>query len=240
MGSDPDAFTSTDQVCLASMSGLRPEPIPSPFGAKTGGQPLIRVDGCVSVLNKGSMSRWLKQFLFGIWGLLLIPLITPILEKWLEENVFFDPNGMATTVFNNLLALGQQRWFKFVLVFLTGIVIGVSLEWLNRKSDERKAYELRSLGSKFHSLSDSIKTRTASSGWPDDVSDLKPAILSAFISARKFGLWAPNEHVYQLPDASFLCEYFRCVGKLLEEGHFDNASSEALSWRPFLDKTKPS
>ena len=83
------------------------------------------------------MSKWLKQFLFGIWGLLLIPLIRPILEKWLKENVFSDPNGMAstvfhnamaTTVFNNLLALGQQRWFKFVSVFLTGIVIGVSLE----------------------------------------------------------------------------------------------------------------
>jgi hypothetical protein len=193
------------------------------------------------------MSKWLKQFLFGMWGLLLIPLIMPFLAKWLEENVFSDPNGMATTVFpnamaatvfDNLLALGQQRWFKFALVFLTGIVIGVSLEWLNRKSDERKASELRSLGSKFRSLSDSIKTRTASSGWPDSVRDLKPAILSAFISANKFNLWAPNEHVYQLPDASFLCEYFRCVGKLLEDGHFDKASSEALSWKPFLDKVK--
>ena len=193
------------------------------------------------------MSKWLKQFLFGIWGLLLIPPITPILEKWLEENVFSDPGGMAaagfpnamaTTVFNNLLALGQQRWFKFALVFLTGIVIGVSLEWLNRKSDERKASELRSLGSKFRSLSDSIKIRTASSGWPDNVRDLKPAILSVFISARKFDLWVPNEHVYQLPDASFLCEYFRCVGKRLEDGHFDKANSEALSWKPFLDKVK--
>ena len=48
----------------------------------------------------------------------------------------------------------------------------------------------------------------------DNVRDLKPAILSAFISANKFGLWVPNEHVYQLPDASFLCEYFKCVGKL--------------------------
>ena len=193
------------------------------------------------------MSNWLKQFLFGIWGLLLIPLSMPVLEKWLEENVFFDPNGMATTVFrnamatavfNNLRALGQQHWFKFVLVFLTGIVVGVSLEWLGRKSDEKKASELRSLGSKFRSLSDSIKSRTASSGWPDNVRDLKPAMLSAFISARKFDLWVPNEHVYRLPDASFLCEYFRCVGKLLEDGHFDNANSEALSWRPFLDKVK--
>jgi hypothetical protein len=133
--------------------------------------------------------------------------------------------------------LGQLRWFKFAVVFLTGIVIGVSLEWLSRKSDEKKASELRSLGSKFRSLSDSIKIRTAS-GWPDNVRDLKPAILSAFISANKFDLWVPNEHVYQLPDASFLCEYFRCVGKLLEDGHFDKANSEALSWKPFLDKAK--
>src|SRR3981081_3045041 len=193
------------------------------------------------------VSNSLKQFLFGICALLLIPLVTPILEKWLEENVFSDPNGMATTifpnamattVFNNLLALGQQRWFKFALVFLTGILVGVSLEWLNRKSDEKKATELRSLGSKFRSLSDSIKVRTAASGWPDNVRDLKPAILSAFISAKKFDLWVPNEHVYQLPDASFLCEYFRCVGKLLEDGHFDDANREALSWKPFLDKAK--
>jgi hypothetical protein len=190
------------------------------------------------------MSKWLKQLLFGIWGLLLIPLITPILKKWLEENVFSDPNDMATTVFrnavattafDNFLALGQQRWFKFALVFLTGIVIGVSLEWLNRKSDEKKASELRSLGSKFRSLSDSIKIRTASPGWPDNVRDLKPAIMSAFGSARKLHLWVPDEHVYQLPDASFLCEYFRCVGKLLEDGQFDKANSEAISWQPFLD-----
>jgi len=171
----------------------------------------------------------------------------PVLKKWLEENVFSDPNGVAATVFHsatvrtvfdNLLVLGQQRWFKFGLVFLTGIVVGVSLEWLNRKSDAKKSSELRSLGSKFRSLSDSIKIRTASAGWPDNVRDLKSAILSAFISARKFDLWVPNEHVYQLPDASFLCEYFRSVGKLLEDGHFDRASSEALSWKPFLDKVK--
>ena len=190
------------------------------------------------------MSKWLKQFLFGIWGLLLIPLIAPISKKWLEENLFSDPSGTATTVFRNvvatpifesLLALDQQRWFNFALVFWTGIVLGVSLEWLNRKSDEKKASELRSLGVKFRSLSDSLKIRSPSSGWPDNVGDLKPAITSAFNSATKFHLWAPDEHVYQLPDASFLCEYFRCVGKLLEDGQFDKANREALSWQPFLD-----
>ena len=188
------------------------------------------------------MSKWLKQLLFGIWGLLLIPLIMPILKSWLEENAFSDPaataafrNVVATPFFEDLLALRQKRWFEFVLVFWSGIVLGVSLEWLSRKSDERKASELRSLGSKFRSLSDSLKNRSASSGWPDNVRDLRPAIASAFGSARKFHLWVPDEHVYQLPDASFLCEYFRSVGRLLEDGEFDKANREALSWKPFLD-----
>jgi hypothetical protein len=195
----------------------------------------------VSVLtNSGSMSKWLKQFLFGIWGLLLIPLIAANLEKWLGENFFSDPNAVAARVSNNLVALGQQLWFRFALVFLTGILIGASLEWLTHKSDDKKAFELRSLGLKFRSLSDSIRSRTASSEWPGNVRDLRPAIMSAFVSARKFDLWVPSERIYELPDASFLCEYFGCVGSLLLDGHFDEANREALSWKPFLDRAKVS
>ena len=184
------------------------------------------------------MFKWLKPFLFGIWGLLLFPLIGTALEKWLEENVFSEPYAVATTISDNLVAVGQQRWFKLVLVLVTGIVVGVSLESLNRKSGERRAFELRSLGCKFRSLSDSIKIRTVSPGWPDNARDLRPAIISAFISAKGFDLWVPGERVYELPDPSFLCEYFRCVGRLLEDGHLDEASREALSWKPFLDRAK--
>src|SRR5258708_20106897 len=128
------------------------------------------------------MSKWIKQFLFGIWGLLLIPLIAPILEKWLEENVFSNSSGITATAFSNtmaaaalssLLALGHQRWFKFTFVFLTGIIIGASIEWLSRKSDEKKAFELRSLGSKFRTLSYNIQPRPAFSAWPANVRLLK-------------------------------------------------------------------
>jgi hypothetical protein len=191
------------------------------------------------------MSGWLKKLLFGIWGLLLIPLLAPALKRWLEQNVFSDAHGAATTafrdvtgtsVFSNLVALGEQHWFKLVVVFLTGLIAGVSLEWLNRKSGEKRAAELRSLGWKFRSLSESIRLRPASSQWPDSVHDLKPAMLSMFASARNFDLWAPGERAFQLPDATFLCEYFRCVGKHLEDGDFDEARQEAQSWKPFLDQ----
>jgi hypothetical protein len=70
------------------------------------------------------------------------------------------------------------------------------------------------------------------------VSDLKPAVMSELGSARKFHLWGPDEHVFQLPDSSFLCEYFRCVGRFLEDGQFAKANNEALSWKPFLDNVK--
>jgi hypothetical protein len=186
------------------------------------------------------MSKLFKRLLFGIWGLLLIPLIGTTLEKWFAENIFSEPNVVATTISNDLVAVGQLRWFTFALVFMTGIVIGVSFESSARKSGQRKAFELRSLGYKFRSLSDSIQARTASSGWPDNARDLRPAIMSAIVTAKKFDLWAPGERVYELPDASFLCEYFRCVGMLLEDGHLDEASREALSWKPFLDRAKPS
>jgi hypothetical protein len=176
----------------------------------------------------------------GFGGLLLIPLIATILEKWLKETFFSDPNAVTTTVFINLVALSPQRWFQFALVFLTGIVVGISLDWLARKSDENKVSELRRLGSKLRSLSDIIKSRTAEvhSEWPDHVRDLKPDIVSAFISAKKIGLWVPGERAFQLSDASFLCEYLRLIGRLLEDGHFDEAKREALAWKPYLNKAK--
>jgi len=191
------------------------------------------------------MSGLLKSLLFGIWGLLLIPLMAPVLKTWLEENVFTEPGNLATIAFrdatstpafNSLVALGLQFWFRFALAFLTGVVVGISLEWLSRKSGEKKAAALRGLGWKYRSLSDSIRIRTASPGWPDNVRDLKPAMLSLFVAARRFALWAPNERAFQLPDATFLCEYLKCVGKHLEDGDFDEARKEALSWRPFLDQ----
>src|SRR5262245_64192588 len=93
------------------------------------------------------MSRLIRSLLFGIWGLLLIPLLAPALRKWLEENVFSDSHSAATTAFRDatatpaftgLLALGEQPWFRFALAFLTGVVVGVSLEWFSRKSGEKR------------------------------------------------------------------------------------------------------
>jgi hypothetical protein len=185
------------------------------------------------------MVKWLKALLFVIWGLLLIPLFGAPLQKWLAENVFSEPNAVVQLISDQLARIGELSWFKLALIFMTGLVIGISLETSARRSGERKAFALRSLGYRLRSLSDALKARTASAGWPDNARDLKPAITSVLISAGKFGVWTPNDRIYELQDASFLCEYFGSVGKLLENGQLEEARGEALSWRPFLDRTKP-
>ncbi|MGB7013520.1 MAG: hypothetical protein WBD97_24390, partial [Pseudolabrys sp.] len=68
------------------------------------------------------MVKWLKAIVSGVWVVLLVPLLAAVFEKWLEQNFFSDPNAVATTVFNNLVVLGQERLFHFALVFVTGIV----------------------------------------------------------------------------------------------------------------------
>ncbi len=185
------------------------------------------------------MFRWIKPLLFVVWGLLLIPLIGTTVEKWLAANIFLEPNATARLISDHLAAVSALPWFKFALVFMTGAVVGVSLETSMKRAGERRAFELRSLGYKFRSLADRLKACTAAPGWPDNARDLKPAILSVLASARKYELWIPGERVYDLPDASFLCEYFSSVGKLLDDGHPDEARREALSWKPFLDRAKP-
>jgi hypothetical protein len=184
------------------------------------------------------MFKWLKALFFVIWGLLLIPLVGTTIEKWLSQNVFSEPNAAARLISDHLVAIGELAWFKFALVFMTGLVIGISLETSARRSGEQRAFELRSLGYRLRSLSEALKARTASAGWPDNARDLKPAIMSVLISARKFDVWVPNDRIYELPDASFLCEYFGSVGKLLEAGQLEEARGEALSWKPFLDRAK--
>lgn len=182
------------------------------------------------------MSKWLKALLFVVWGLLLLPLTGNAAEHWLEQNVLSGHSAMVANVTNDLAAARRLRWFDFALTFMSGIVVGMSLEALARRRVERKAFDIKSLGSKFGTLSESIKSRTSRSGWPDNARDLRPAIVSALLAAKKHDLWVPGERVFELPDGSFLCEYFSCVGRLLEAGHLGEASREALSWKPFLDR----
>jgi hypothetical protein len=53
-------------------------------------------------------------------------------------------------------------------------------------------------------------------------------IRSYFTSARKFGIWAPDDRVFDLPDAiGIITEYLSTVGQMLMAGHFKEAKLNA-------------
>src|SRR5215475_11381107 len=134
------------------------------------------------------MSKWLKIVAFVIWGLLLIPVVGTAAEAWVADNIFGGSSAFATAISDQLVAVSEAPWFKFALVYMTGIVVGVSLEGSVKRAGERWAFEVRSLGYKFRSLADALKTRAAAPGWPENVRDLKPAIIWALNAARNFKL----------------------------------------------------
>ena len=190
------------------------------------------------------MSKWLKKLLFGFWGVLLVPLIAPVLKKWLEENVFSD----LTTRSRPLFATRPPRPFSAISWLLANST-GSSLRGLPDRNPRRRLTGMaepevgreksRRASQPRLEVSQPCREHQDQDGGRWDgrhARDLKPAMLSLFGSARKFDLWAPNEHAYQLPDAPFLCEYLKSVAKHLEDGDFDDARKEALSWRPFLDQ----
>jgi len=142
--------------------------------------------------------------------------------------------AMATTVFNNLRVLGQQRWFKLMWSFdrnRNWCLVGMA----NRSRTIKKAYELRSLGSKFTVF------QTASN--PNRVvrmagrlSDLQPAILSGISSAGNL-VCGPNEHVTNCRMRHSFVNTSMCR-QALRQDILDNATVRRSTWSHFSDKAK--
>ena len=112
------------------------------------------------------MSKWLKQFLFGIWGLLADP----------TDRASSSKNGWRKTS-SPIPAVWPRRsfatlWLRpFLITFAHwASSVGLNLCWcfdgdrtwrltgmVEPEVGREKASELRSLGAKFRSLSDSLK-----------------------------------------------------------------------------------
>jgi hypothetical protein len=59
--------------------------------------------------------------------------------------------------------------------------------------------------------------------------EVYPKVRSAFIQAKKIGLWSPDDRIYQINrGGDVLMDYLRNVGRLLADGHFTEAEQTAL------------
>jgi hypothetical protein len=119
----------------------------------------------------------------------------------------------------------------------TGILVGLWIDWLLRKIDGSRAARRKTLGTTYCSLSSNIEGRFGGyyGEWSENIHDLKPALMSAFIEAEGFGLWAPVDELYKRQDGGVVVvNHLRIVGTMLRDGHFKQARTRALQAKEFV------
>jgi hypothetical protein len=129
-------------------------------------------------------------------------------------------------------------------LLITGLTAGVWLDWLMRRIDDSRAKARVAIGEEFLYLASIVDERQQSASidnsWPKNVWDLRPRLMSVFINAEKFGIWAPVDQMYDRTDgANIIINYLRIVGTMLADGHFKQARKRALQAKQFVERTTP-
>jgi hypothetical protein len=125
----------------------------------------------------------------------------------------------------------------------TGVLVGIWIDWFLKRFDGSRTSRRQALGSRYCNLSRSVQDRFNDyhGDWPNNIHDIKPNLMSAFIEAEGIGLWAPVDHLYVRQDGgAILVNYLRIVGTMLRDGHFEQARLRALQVKTFVaPTTKP-
>jgi hypothetical protein len=124
-----------------------------------------------------------------------------------------------------ILYLRQQPWFRDAAVFLGGLISGLCLDWLRRKLGRSRADMREALGNEMLILDHDLL------GLRDPMSEARSEIMSCFITARKFKIWAPDERVFEIqPNRAYdmIRNYLTNVGVMLRDGHFSEAKRYAM------------
>ena len=129
------------------------------------------------------------------------------------------PPETANAVLKFLFDLSEQPWFRPTALFLVGLVIGLWLDWLLRKLDDSRADQRAALGNDMLIWEHELE-------YLNDPSKANAKIMSCFIAAKKLGIWAPDERVFEIdPDRAYpiIRNYLTNVGQMLRDRHFSEA-----------------
>src|ERR1019366_6021293 len=84
----------------------------------------------------------------------------------------------------------------------TGVLVGVWIDWFLKKVDGSRASRRETLGLRYCNLSYDVEGRPDGlhGEWSLNIHDLKPMLMSVFIEAEGYGLWAPVNELYERRD----------------------------------------
>jgi hypothetical protein len=152
-------------------------------------------------------------------------IVAPIVTAVDVELIYTErpPETANNTILNFLFDLSEQTWFRPTALFLIGLVIGLWLDWLLRILDGSRADERAALGDDMLIWEHELEHL-------HDPSKANPKIMSCFITAKKLGIWAPDERVFEIdPNSAYpmIRNYLTNVGQLLRDKHFSKAKQLA-------------
>jgi hypothetical protein len=160
-------------------------------------------------------ARWIVTVIF-------IPILMTAIGEVTARFITRRPEEAANVVLRFLLDLSEQAWLRYTAFFFGGLVAGLWLDWLLRKLDSSGTKEIKALGSGMIDLANNLSRMTN----PIDRGGSQLRLY--FIIARKLGIWAPDERIFNNPRAfGFVRDYLMGVGNMLHDGHFSEAKQYA-------------
>lgn len=161
------------------------------------------------------------------------PLIAEGIKRWADRNGYLDdPSKGLQWVLTTVASLTEWWLFYPVLCFFVGLTFGLWLDRLMRRRSKKRSTELRSVGHEMLSLAHFIEREANRSlnAWPVWFGGQISRTASVFIKANSLGIWTPTNDAFELDDGGFfLHRYFDFVGRLLADGHFNEAKQQSVA-----------
>jgi hypothetical protein len=182
--------------------------------------------------SMASVFRWVVST---IWTILIVPVLVLVWRGVLDRgDVASHP---ADWLMSWLASVAQIPGIYSAALITTGILVGVWIDWFLKKVDGSQASRRETLGVRYCNLSSDVSERQNGyyGEWSTNIHNLKPALVSAFIAAKGFGLWVPVDELYRRQDGgAIMVNYLRVVGTMLRDGHFKEAKKRALEAKDFV------
>jgi hypothetical protein len=174
-----------------------------------------------------------RVVLSALWTIFIAPLLVLVWRGVLDRGDVANHPG--DWLMGWLEAIAKISGIYPAALVVTGVLVGVWIDWLLRKFDGSRSADRKTLGIRFCNLAQNIENRFQyDDTWPANIHDLKPNLMSAFIEAEGFGLWTPVDHLYVRRDGgAIMVNYLRIVGTMLRDGHFKQAKARSLQVKVF-------
>jgi hypothetical protein len=185
------------------------------------------------------LSAWARGIALGFFTLFILPLVGKVLDHMAENYGLYDREALPNII-NAFVSLAEQTWLRITVLVLGGFVAGLWVDWLLRRLDRSRAEARENLGLEMRSLRTRIYQDVQLDVrfvWPDSMQPYRAQLMSVFLKAERFGLWAPHDRIFKVKDAfPVLMNYLDIVGQMLSDGHFNQAKKLALDAKRAIDK----